>query len=551
MSVINLREYMRRVYGTLENYIEGLTKEERIKFAKDCNKLFDAGTADYEDRYMTAFYVMKYARAYGFQFSRAYADIFVDMEGQDKIKAISIGCGTGIDYWGMSYAARVLGKAPESKLDYTGIDPVRWPYRITEAADMPEQDTVRYNEIVSDKYNANGERHSGLFHEAADEIKSCTDFNEYLYYMENRPGEPLSDIYFFPHSTKEVCIHTVPDEAEDRSLYNTYQAMSRFARIIHSKIKDKPVYVAFTYRQIPNDDGVCREQNESYDIRYGTYLRTCLMQRGMDVELLKPVHCEMRYGHDLEICESPENNRGCYFTYDEFHSYTGSPDTPDRIWLFGQDEYGSFDSIFYDNVHGAKICDKSRWDGLTKVSDEIHNYPMDSTKGICYQVFKITSGKTENRELVDKNTVLDILEETMRGFTFWSGYSQDIYKFAKNMYMYPWTVHEKAIKLIADTTGYVPDGVRGLQEVFGVDNVIKGLTADGFIEQFEEDDGKLRYSVTSNGEKCGLYDKDGRIMAKSFARRMIFANMICGRYVKFDGIRKQITMEDTRGILKL
>ena len=44
----------------------------------------------------------------------------------------------------MSYAARVLGEAPGSKLDYTGIDPVRWPYRITETADMPEQDMVVY-----------------------------------------------------------------------------------------------------------------------------------------------------------------------------------------------------------------------------------------------------------------------------------------------------------------------------------------------------------------------------------------------------------------------
>lgn len=548
MSVINLREYMKRVYTELENYIEGLSEEERVRFVTEFHDMFDSGTADYDDEHITALYVMKYARAYGFQFSRAYADIFADMNNPESIKAVSIGCGTGIDYWGMSYAARVLGEAPESKLNYTGIDPVCWPYRITEAADMPEQDMVRYNEIVSDKHNANGERHSGLFHEAADEIKSCTDFNEYLGYMENRPREPLSDIYFFPHSTKEVCIHTVPNEVEDRSLYNTYQAMSRFAHIIHSRIKDKPVYVAFTYRQVPTDDGVCREQNESYDIRYGTYLRTCLIERGMNVELLQPMHCEQRYGHDLEICESPESNRGCYFTYDEFHSYVGAPDTPDKIWLFGRDDDDSFDSMFYGS---KKICDRDRWNELTNVSDKIHNYPMDSTNGICYQVFKITRGNADNRELTDKNLVLDILEETMRGFTFWSGFSQDIYKFAKNMYMYPWTVHEKAIKLIADTTGYVPDSVRGLQEVFSIDNIFKGLIADGCIEQFEEADGRLRYGITPNGENCGLYDKDGRIMAKSFARRMIFANMICGRYVKFEGIKKQITMEDTRGILKL
>ena len=261
MSVINLREYMKRVYTELENYIEGLSEEERVRFVTEFHDMFDSGTADYDDEHITALYVMKYARAYGFQFSRAYADIFADMNNPESIKAVSIGCGTGIDYWGMSYAARVLGEAPESKLDYTGIDPVCWPYRITEAADMPEQDMVRYNEIASGIHDAKGSGHPDLFHEPADEIKSCTDFNEYLGYMENRPGEPLSDIYFFPHSTKEVCIHTVPNEVEDRSLYNTYQAMSRFAHIIHSRIKDKPVYVAFTYRQVPTDDGVCREQN--------------------------------------------------------------------------------------------------------------------------------------------------------------------------------------------------------------------------------------------------------------------------------------------------
>lgn len=30
MSVINLREYMKRVYTELENYIEGLSEEERV-----------------------------------------------------------------------------------------------------------------------------------------------------------------------------------------------------------------------------------------------------------------------------------------------------------------------------------------------------------------------------------------------------------------------------------------------------------------------------------------------------------------------------------------
>lgn len=101
---------------------------------------------------------------------------------------------------------------------------------------------------------------------------------------------------------------------------------------------------------------------------------------------------------------------------------------PGQDMAFGRDDDDSFDSIFYGS---KKICDRDRWNELTNVSDKIHNYPMDSTNGICYQVFKITRGNADNRELTDKNLVLDILEETMRGFTFWSGFSQDIYKFAK------------------------------------------------------------------------------------------------------------------------
>ena len=101
MSVINLREYMKRVYTELENYIEGLSEEERVRFVTEFHDMFDSGTADYDDEHITALYVMKYARAYGFQFSRAYADIFADMNNPESIKAVSIGCGTGIDYWGM------------------------------------------------------------------------------------------------------------------------------------------------------------------------------------------------------------------------------------------------------------------------------------------------------------------------------------------------------------------------------------------------------------------------------------------------------------------
>ena len=72
MSVINLREYMKRVYTELENYIEGLSEEERVRFVTEFHDMFDSGTADYDDEHITALYVMKYARAYGFKSLRRY-----------------------------------------------------------------------------------------------------------------------------------------------------------------------------------------------------------------------------------------------------------------------------------------------------------------------------------------------------------------------------------------------------------------------------------------------------------------------------------------------
>ena len=58
MSVINLREYMKRVYTELENYIEGLSEEERVRFVTEFHDMFDSGTADYEQVAGLQFVVM-------------------------------------------------------------------------------------------------------------------------------------------------------------------------------------------------------------------------------------------------------------------------------------------------------------------------------------------------------------------------------------------------------------------------------------------------------------------------------------------------------------
>lgn len=56
---------------------------------------------------------------------------------------------------------------------------------------------------------------------------------------------------------------------------------------------------------------------------YGTYLRKCLLERGLDVQMLSPVHVD-EDSRDLSICSPDEDSWNYFYDYTEFHSYTGT-----------------------------------------------------------------------------------------------------------------------------------------------------------------------------------------------------------------------------------
>ena len=147
-NIVNLKEYLRRVFKDLKEYTDGLSPEELEEFHEKCRNLFKNGEGDYSDRYLLAYYVMEYARAYGFEFSRAYTDILARiLKSKKEVSSVSFGCGTGIDYWGMSHAARVILRNDKVSLSYTGIDPANWAYKISDSPDMPAGDQVEINSI--------------------------------------------------------------------------------------------------------------------------------------------------------------------------------------------------------------------------------------------------------------------------------------------------------------------------------------------------------------------------------------------------------------------
>lgn len=534
MAVINLRNYLRNVYADLKNNVDGFSDDQRDEFMRKCHKLFKLGEGSYDDNNLVAFYVMKYARAYGFQFSRAYADIFADMGNRDNVRAVSIGCGTGIDYWGMSYAARILQTAADCHLDYTGIDPQDWFYKVTDSFDMPNQDTVRFNEVkcLSDGH-----------------METCSNFGDLLDIMERNEDESLDDIYFFPHSIKEVSVYTAPETQEKIRLqkdsgnrtyvsyaykYNPYQSMARFARLIKERISDHPVYVAFTYRRSPNEAIEGRmERTEAYDVRYGTYFRTCIKQRGLNIELVEPVQVEAAHGIGLCRKDSSYDCRESFFDYADLHSYTGAPDTENIVGRLGKDRNGSFTGLYYGG-HNAPICSREEWDTTFCDSEGHTENTMDSVENMCYQVFKISAEGAEDADIdmLEKNKWLDIIEEVMRGFKFNIQYMSvklDSFVGQVNSYI---SVNETSVKdIIERVTGTRPNSVSDLTNKIDL-NTIKGYLVDaGYLNAGVDDDGNNTWNVTNRGRKAGFYKTHNLVIVKPFAQQNIVANIICGRYI--------------------
>lgn len=569
MAVINLKEYLRNVYGELKNHVEDLSEEDRLDFVKKCHDMFEDGTADYSDRYMVAFYILKYARAYGFQFSRAYLDILSDMEHPDRIRSTSFGCGTGIDYWGMSYAARQICDDAECELEYTGIDPQIWPYRISEAEDMPEQDKVRYNTVNI---------HTKDGYEAHDNTEECDNFGKYLSIMETNADEPLDDIYFFPHSIKEVSVNTVQEQQiyktvykyrvydentntshweyttdldegpEDKEIshcrytYNAYQSMARFSRLIRDRIGDRTIYVAFTYRSTPNESRADIQQKEAYDMRYGTFFRTCLIQRGLNVEIMPPFDIHERRGRSLCTYESDERFRESYFDYDECHSYTGAPEGEGKIWYLHYDSKGSFDSIYNDtrrrNYDSPKICDRSEWSRFFCDEDGKNDYPMDNVENMCYQVFKISVDQVaddQDSDLQVKNEWLDILEESMRDFKFNIDFSSSFLDiFVKQI---KGRLSNEALvgEIFERVTSRSLNNIQELTNMLDYNTIVQRIITEGYVEVANPDDGGVvKYKTTDKGKRAGIYvgkNHKDKILVIPYAQQNIVANIICGRYI--------------------
>lgn len=161
--MIDITQYLQDIYEDLQRYVDN---DVCLCKFKELN--FEAGALpDYEDINIQQLYLLRYAFAYAFEYSRMYLDVLSQMDDVNSISVTSVGCGSMIDYWSLVHALEIRHKL-DCSIRYVGIDKIDWNYKIPER----QNDEVHY-----------------LIGNAADFFTGNSQF--------------VSDVYFFPKSISE------------------------------------------------------------------------------------------------------------------------------------------------------------------------------------------------------------------------------------------------------------------------------------------------------------------------------------------------------------
>ena len=125
--MINITQYLQDIYEDLQRYIDN---DVCLCKFKELN--FEAGALpDYEDINIQQLYLLRYAFAYAFEYSRMYLDVLSQMDDVNNISVTSVGCGSMIDYWSLVHALEIKHKL-DCSIRYVGIDKIDWNYKIAE-----------------------------------------------------------------------------------------------------------------------------------------------------------------------------------------------------------------------------------------------------------------------------------------------------------------------------------------------------------------------------------------------------------------------------------
>ncbi len=114
--MIDITQYLQGIYEDLQRYVDN---DACLCKLKELN--FEAGALpDYTDINIQQLYLLRYAFAYAFEYSRMYLNVLSQIDDVDYISVTSVGCGSMIDYWSMIHALEM--KKLDCGIRYVGID---------------------------------------------------------------------------------------------------------------------------------------------------------------------------------------------------------------------------------------------------------------------------------------------------------------------------------------------------------------------------------------------------------------------------------------------
>ncbi len=99
---------------------------------------------DYSDPLIQQLFLLKYFPAHLFEYYDIYSNVIEQNHVTYPYHILSIGAGSGIDYYGLDLALKDVGKTVQEYVYYTGVDLVDWRYR--HPLNNPD---CRYNDDIS------------------------------------------------------------------------------------------------------------------------------------------------------------------------------------------------------------------------------------------------------------------------------------------------------------------------------------------------------------------------------------------------------------------
>ncbi|NJD02948.1 MAG: hypothetical protein FIA99_10235 [Ruminiclostridium sp.] len=128
--MLTIEGYLSEVYSDFSEYINDnpcLCKLKTVNYNLD-------SWPDYSDFHVQQLYLLRYAFIYAFEYKQMYLEVLSRMINlDDGLIILSIGCGSGIDFW--SAVAAVQDKQlRDFSISYYGLDEIDWAYTIKSEA---------------------------------------------------------------------------------------------------------------------------------------------------------------------------------------------------------------------------------------------------------------------------------------------------------------------------------------------------------------------------------------------------------------------------------